>query len=407
MKKISLLISISILSVTSLKAQWTQVNSGISDLTQGAVTLAPSDTYLFSGANAKMYRSNTDGNSWTEIQPPIPLNVPVCGYFYNGIYFAGMNASTSCIYYSSDNGSNWNSTNGAPTASVVRGFIHLSSNLFAYTSNLGVYKSTDGGLIWNPSNTGLTNLNIIDMETINNKLIATTIGGGVFISSDNGNNWIQSNTGIGSGELNGTLTWRMGTNLYYIEQGGASYISANEGLNWTAWTKPQMMGLNPLEVHRKGNNIYVKSRHLDMTVFQLKDSIYLSQNEGISWDNITSDLPSNLNGSGLFEFNNFVYIAFNNISPGLGIYRNGINSTAIEKNLNTQKTLLYPNPFHHQLNLSNQVEKIRIYNILGKEILYLTNPSKSINTTFLDNGTYVLEIELTNKSKHIQKLIKN
>jgi len=406
MKKISLLISISILSINCLKAQWTQVNSGISDLTQGSKTLASSDTYLFSGANAKMFRSNTNGNSWSEIQPPISLNVPVSGYFFNGNYFAGMNASTSCIYYSSDHGSNWNSTNGAPTASVVRGFIDLSSNLFAYTSNLGIYKSTDGGVNWNPSNTGLTNLNVIDMEIINNKLIATTIGGGVFISSDNGDNWVQSNTGIGSGELNGTLTWRMGTNLYYVEQGGASYISINEGANWTTWTKPQVMGLNPLEVHRSGNNLYIESRHLDMTVFQLKDSVYLSQDEGNSWTNITNDLPNNLNGSGLHEFNGLVFIAFNNISPGLGIYRRDI-STAIEENLSTQTTLLHPNPFHHQLNLSNQVENIRIYNILGKEVLYVTNPSKYINTTFLDNGTYILEIELTDKSKHIQKFIKN
>jgi photosystem II stability/assembly factor-like uncharacterized protein len=406
MKKICLLFSIAILSINSIKAQWTQTNSGITDLNQGAKILASSDTYLFSGANAKMYRSNTNGDSWSEIQPPITGNVPECGYFFNGKYFAGMNASTSCIYYSSDHGSNWNSTNGAPTASVVRGFIDLSTNLFAYTSNLGVYKSTDGGLNWSSSNTGLSNLNVIDMESINNKLIATTIGGGVFISTDNGDNWVQSNTGIGSGELNGTLTWRMGTNLYYVEQGGASYTSTNEGANWTTWTKPQVMGISPLEVHRKGSSIYIETRHFDLTVFQLKDSVYMSQNEGNSWTNITSDLPNNLNGSGLYEFNSFVYIAFNSSSAGLGIYRNAI-STAIENITMNNTIALYPNPFQHQLNLNNQVLSIRVYNMIGKEVMYLTHPNQTFNTSHLDNGIYIFEIELTDKSKQLQKCIKN
>lgn len=317
MRKIYLSTVILFASITCF-AQWGQVNNGIANLTQGASLLGSSDTYLFAGTlgDYKMYRTNDNGNNWIEINLPAPFSVPVCGYYFSGKYFSGLNVSTDCVFYTTDNGTTWNSVTGGPKTTGVRGFHSLSGNIFAYTSSVGIYKSSDGGSTWSAANSGLTNLNVIWMETINTKLIAATIGGGVFISTDNGATWVQSNTGIAGGDLNAVLVWRMGSNLYYTAQGGGSYLSTDEGTTWSSWTKPSVMGLGVQEIHRYGSNLYMEARHFSGG---LRDSVYITSDEGVSWTNITANLSAtDLNAYGITEFGGFVFIAYNLISPNLG-----------------------------------------------------------------------------------------
>jgi photosystem II stability/assembly factor-like uncharacterized protein len=325
-------------------AQWTQVNTGISDLSQGAILLGHTSNYIFSGTlgGAKMYRSNDNGTNWNEIQPPVAMNIPVSAYYFNGNYFAGLNSSSNCIFYSGDDGSTWNPTTGSPVASVVRGFIHLQNNLYAFTSNSGIYKSTDGGLNWTQEVNGLSNLNVIRMETISSKLYAATIGGGIFISTNNGASWDSSSNGIATGDLNGENVWRMGSDLYYYAQGGVAYKSIDEGINWTSWSMPAEFGLGLNEIYRSGNNLYIESRHFTTG---LRDSIYLSNDEGMNWQNITDNLDAtNLNGFGITEHNAYAYIAYNIISPNEGIYRHGV-SVGIESNQTENSSVsIYPNP---------------------------------------------------------------
>ena len=178
-----------------------------------------------------------------------------------------------------------------------------------------IYKSSDGGVNWTQTINGLSNLNIIWMEVINSKLVAASIGGGVFISSDNGSTWVQSNSGIAGGDLNASLVWRMGTNLYYYEQGGGSYTSANDGATWIVWTKPAVFGVGPMEIYRSGGDLYMEARHFSGG---LKDSLYITSNEGITWTNITGNLSaSDLSASKIMEFNGYAFIAYNLVSPNL------------------------------------------------------------------------------------------
>jgi photosystem II stability/assembly factor-like uncharacterized protein len=394
MKNVYFFLLLLLISIGS-SAQWSQVNTGIASLTAGASLLGSSDTYLFAKANGKMYRTNDNGDHWAEIAPPVPLNTTECGYYFSGKYFAGMNASTDCIYYSTDNGSNWNATTGSPTASVVRGFIGLGANIFAYTSNKGIYKSTDGGLNWAAANTGLTNLNVIKMEVISSKLVAITIGAGVFISTDNGANWVQSNSGISSGGLNASLVWRMGTELFYTEQGGGAYKSIDEGASWTTWIKPTVMGISPVEIFRKGANFYVKSRFL---ATGLTDSIFITSNEGSTWKNITANLPANLNGSGIMEFNGYAFYAYNLSSPGLGIYRSGTSTGLSEKSIARELTF-YPNPTNGKLylNVGSSIigNKYFVYDQFGKQIMKedITDSNTSIDLSSFANGIYYIGID--------------
>lgn len=70
---------------------------------------------------------------------------------------------------------------------------------------------------------------------------------------------------------------------------------------------------------RFGNNLCMEPRHF---AGGLRDSLYLSINEGATWSNITGNLnAADLNGSGIFEHNGCNFIGYNLISPGQGIYR--------------------------------------------------------------------------------------
>jgi len=409
MKKMYFLLLTIFVSVPCF-AQWEQVNNGIINLSQGARLLGSSDTHLFAGTlgGAKMYRTMDNGNNWTEIQPPVTGNVPESGYFFNGKYFSGLSSSMDCVFYTTDNGTSWNSVTEGPQTTVVRGFSSLSGNIFVFTSTKGIYKSSDGGLIWNASNSGLSNLNVIWMETINSKLIAATIGGGIFISTNNGETWVQSNTGIASGNLNAQLVWRMGTNLYYTAQGGGSYLSNNQGTNWSSWTKPSEMGLGVNEIYRNGANLYMEARHFSGAT--LKDSLYISQNEGVVWTNITENLSaSDLNASGITEFFGDVFIAYNLVSPNLGIYRK-TTTLGINQNYQSDFLRIYPNPFNEKIILSNysskKIKQVSIYNSQGKLVVSEIGNIESMNTLLLNKGFYIIEILFIDNTTVREKLIK-
>lgn len=409
MKKIYLSTLVLLISINCLYAQWGRVNNGIANLTSGAKLLGSSNTHLFAGTlgGSKMYSTSDNGNNWIEITPPVANNVPECGYYFSGKYFSGLNSSMNCVFYTTNNGTSWNSVTGGPQTTVVRGFISLSANIFAYTSSAGIYKSSDGGTTWSAASSGLSNLNVIKMETINTKLVAATIGGGVFVSSDDGSTWVQSNSGIAGGDFNAELVWRMGSILYYTAQGGGSYSSNNEGATWSNWTKPSVMGLAVNEIHRNGSNLYMEARHFSGG---LRDSVYFTSNEGLNWTNITGNLSSaDLNASGITESGGFVFIAYNLISPNLGIYRSsvmvGINENDISDNIN-----VYPNPFNDRIILSNfsteKVKHVLIYDNLGKLIMSENRETEYVNTEALNNGLYFVNIVFANGSSITKKLVK-
>ncbi|MBL7997305.1 MAG: T9SS type A sorting domain-containing protein [Candidatus Kapabacteria bacterium] len=404
-----LLPALLIISVQCL-AQWAQVNTGIKNLSLGAKLLGNSDTHLFCGtlSGGAMYRSSDAGNTWMEIQPPVAGNLPECGYSYEGKYFAGLNSSMNCIFYSTDNGSSWNSSVGAPQTTVVRGFRSVPGAVFAYTSSMGIYASTNGGVTWSAANTGLKTVNVIWMETIKTKVLAATIGGGVFVSLNNGAVWTQSNSGIAAGDLNAEAVWRMGENLYYMAQGGASYKSTDEGATWTAWTKPAFMGIGITEVYRNGANLYIESRHFSGG---LRDSIYTTANEGATWTNITENLSaSDLNASGITEFGGYTFIAYNLISPNLGMYRKSTTTDVIDKETG-DAVGVHPNPFddiiHCTASPAKDIEYVSFYDSRGVLVLTERSNGPVVNTSVLSNGMYMMYIHYTDNTHAYRKVMKS
>lgn len=378
-------------------AQWSQVNNGISNLGSGATLLGNSDSCLFAKTigGYKMYRTYDFGNNWNEVQTPVAFNLPSSGCFFGNKYFAGLNSSMECIYYTTNNGNSWTITNGCPKATVVRGFKEMFNYLFAYTSSKGIYRSTDGGITWDTANVGLTNLNVIWMEKTSTKLFAATIGGGLYVSSDTGATWNTANSGISGFHLNGTFVFKMTNKLFYVSQGSGYYESSDSGATWTTWAKPAAMGVQLKNYSRYGNIQYIKSGY----VSPLNDSVYVSLDEGISWTNITDNLdPSDLNFEEIVEFGGYAFGAYNISSPNKGIYRRNI-SLGITENSDLLNFTYYPNPFNDYILLpvirNKIIAKVNLYNSQGIVTLTLNNTLN--NTIKLDcsnqtDGFYILEI---------------
>ncbi|MBK9147483.1 MAG: T9SS type A sorting domain-containing protein [Flavobacteriales bacterium] len=379
----------------TVAAQWSQVNNGISNLANGAYTLGTSDSHVFAKTLTELYRSADNGDNWVEIDPPVADNTTECGAFFNGRYYAGMNASTDCIYWTNDNGDTWNTVVGAPTTTVVRGFVANGTHLFAYTSTGGIFRSPLPGDAWTTVNTGLANTNVIGMLLVGNDLYASTIGGGVFISTDGGSSWSASNTGIAMSDLNGENLWVMGGALFYTAQGGGKYTSTDGGASWSTWAGLPHFGLGLLEVKRFGNNLYMETRHF---AGGLRDSLYLSADEGASWTNITGNLnAADLNGSGILENDGCVLVGYNLSSPGQGIYRRCIGTGVQE--LSVQAVNVFPNPGEGLITVTVPQHAVGapfyLADIAGAEILRgtISGAQVGLDLSALAAGTYVLRVE--------------
>jgi hypothetical protein len=67
---------------------------------------------------------------------------------------------------------------------------------------------------------------------------------------------------------------------------------------------------------------------------------------------------------------------------------------------------IYPNPVNHELHLSlEDVQRVEIYDQLGKMILSETNPHLTISVSSLPQGIYIVKISTENEC-YTEKFIK-
>jgi len=86
------------------------------------------------------------------------------------------------------------------------------------------------------------------------------------------------------------------------------------------------------------------------------------------------------------------------------ISKNNIVKSGIDQEVLNTTISLYPNPAKNRLNIQNsseaEVEKVSIYNMLGKLVLQETNPIAAINLKPLSFGIHLVKIETTQGTLH-------
>lgn len=85
-------------------------------------------------------------------------------------------------------------------------------------------------------------------------------------------------------------------------------------------------------------------------------------------------------------------------------------ATGLKEELAENKTLLYPNPAQHEIQISGSNEnitKVEIFSMVGNKILSLTNDSEKliVNLKELPNGVYFIHAYNTNKLLNIGKFV--
>ena len=397
-----------VLTSASAFSQWAQHNNGITDLSNGVRFIYGSGSRIFTGtvAGFTMYASDDYGDNWFLIPTPAFSGVPVCAHNFNNRMFIGLsNIAWDDVYYTDDNGASWTVTSGGPMTTSVRGFVSDSSNIYCYTPNQGVYRSVNGGNNWARIDTGLTNLNVSCMETIGNRIVLTTIGAGVFISDDKGNNWSASNTGISTGNYAGYRIWRQGTDLYYVDQTMASYVSTDQGSTWNSYTKPAFWGIGPQFIFRsqETGHLYMKNR------YGATDSLYRSDDEGLTWTNLTFNLPQGFNESMVYEKNGFVFYGYDILMPNQGIYRSGSFNDLPERGDYTIG--VYPNPAAElvQITATTPLRLLELFDGNGQKILQqelYSEKETTFNLSGLNAGIYLIRTYADNGEQSTRRVIK-
>lgn len=388
MRTHSALIALSFAS--SLAAQWSQVNTGLATLDYGAAVHGATPNHLFARAYNVLYRSDDHGGTWAPVASPSSWGPSDMGYYFNDRYVVGTSAIGTCLHYSDNEGNSWIPATGGPSATAMRGFFEYGGALYAYTDQQGIYRTLDGAA-WTAVNNGLTNLNVVGMAAVGPYFVAATNGGGVF-RTINASSWTQA-TGIGGSDLDGEHVWQMGGNVHYSAQGGITYRSTDLGVTFTAWTAPAFFGVGLEEVKRFGNNtLYMETRH---SAGGQRDSLYRSTNNGATWTNITGNLdPTDINGSGIYEYDGYVFFAYTMGSLG-GIYRYML-STGIAGVERHDAVTLFPNPTTDNVTITLPAAHVgaryTLHDALGAQVSAgaITSASVVLDLSAVRPGCYVL-----------------
>jgi len=194
--------------------------------------------------------------------------------------------------------------------------------------------------------------------------------------------------------------------------GNQLYLSSNDGSFWVSGAKTDFLQSSVVgqtktikEVYRKGSNFYMMAR--TQYGISITDSVFITDDEGMTWKNITENLPSDVLGSGITEMGSNVFIAYG--SANTGIYRRSASSTGLKESLKDNLISIFPNPFSGQIELRNSskenVSQVSIYDSKGRLVLSEKGRVEVIYTSNFDKGIYFIEIEFLDGSKMHKKVL--
>lgn len=335
---------------------WININKGITNYKTYSVIECPNGD-LLAGAEGDVYRSTNKGDFWYKIQGPgnnFPFSLRRDKY--DRIYAFNPNDG---IFRSADNGNTWTKIDKNFESRFVFGFaIDNSDNIYAGTRGGIIYKSTDDGFSWIELRRSSNILSSVGGMAVapNGHIFAASSREGVLKSTDEGNSWV----------------------VVKAEPNGMNYY--------------------PIAINEAG----------EICVSSNKEITYFSSDDGVTWENITSN-GIKLQIRDIIFHEKDIYLATDE-----GIWRTNPDSltsvTREYENVPTDYSLLqnYPNPFNASSVIKYLVPKegyisIVVYDALGKEVTTLVNEIKtageyscSFNADHLSSGIYFYQLKAEN-----------
>jgi photosystem II stability/assembly factor-like uncharacterized protein len=317
---------------------------------------------------------------------------------YNTGYIATSYNNNGAYYKTTNAGLNWNLT-------IVNSVIYIEQIYFvsqdtgyivlppASFPNSSIYKTTNGGLNWNFNysiSSGYEFKKICFVNFNTGYLVGSypsgifNCGGIICKTTNNGNNWsiiFQSTAGFPNSAFRSISFFNTSNGLVIGGSGSFknSYRSTNSGSNW-------IIGTNSHEMY----DCWILNNQYCYAVGS--GGIEKSTNGGLKWfQDISSSFCNNIffvnNRIGWVVGNQgFIYKTTN----GSATFTNNFSSEIPEKFSLSQN---YPNPFNPSTNIRYQIKKLssphalggdlvklKIFDILGKEIETLVNEKQSSGT---------------------------
>ncbi|MEJ2615158.1 MAG: T9SS type A sorting domain-containing protein [Ignavibacteriaceae bacterium] len=369
--------------INGLNAQWIKCADVNGFDTRAFLT---NDTILYAGFEGKgVYITTNGGNNWVSANTGLNNPTFVCTFVNIGkTIFVGTEEGA---YLSTNIDSGWVAVDSSLTNEGILSFsINNQGDIFAGTVR-GLFYSIDTGKTWITLDSEFVSINtfaIITNSLLEENIFAGT-DGDVFLSSDNGSTWEIINN-----------TWRgvvcafavKDNNLFVGTDGYGIFLTTNRGINWTSMNS----GLS--------SNSVLSLALCDTVLFAgTTDGVFISSNNGITWSSVNSGLVNNVI-SALTVYDSKLFAGTHG-----GIWYRPLSEliTSIEKpSFELSKFYLYqnyPNPFNPITTITYSLPKnsfvtLKIYDLLGREVVTLVNEEKH-------SGTYKVIWNAQNKPSGI------
>jgi len=223
-------------------------------------------------------------SQWTRVQQ-LPASDIFSLYQSNNVLYAG---GVNIIYFSSNNGQSWDSTNSIPQLVTVDNIIVFKGELYASSFGFGVSKSADGGNTWQNINAGI-DLIVSDFCEWKGDLYASTLGNSVFkLNPATRNNWLHFNSGLSNLSLNVNSIAATSNSLIAgsLANGLYDYMSGNS----TIWE--ERFFLNQISPAERSDDII--TAHDSLFLSGSTGRFYLSTDQGLNWTRFGNSSPSQL-----------------------------------------------------------------------------------------------------------------
>ena len=378
-------------------------------------------TILYTGYD-KIWKTSDRGNTWTSASQVLSSSQKI-----RSLAIAPSNTS---IIYAADLSHLWKTTDGGatnwsaitlPSTATSVTYITVKNNdpntlwitYGGYNDGSKIYQSTDGGGSWTNISTGLPNLPVMSVvyykaATDRNVLfVGTDVG--IYVK-DGANNWASYSTGLPNvvvteleiyygGGTNKLRAGTFGRGLWEtnieaalpVELSSFTALFNNHSVNlkWTTKTEVNNFGF---QIER--TNLTTRDLSFNKIGFIQGHGFSNSQNDYSFTDN--SVVAGNKYSYRLKQIDNTGSAAYSNI---IEVQTGNIPDKFI---LNQN----YPNPFNPSTTIKYQIPRpglvtLKVYDILGKEIINLVNENKiagfyevNFDASKLPSGIYIYQLKV-------------